>query len=178
MEMLFGISTDTYDALGISSIAGKSKALDQKEIESLIETFSAKCPVTFIQEYPPYSSKTVGGIALHAHSRKGSLPDIMPTKEVTIYSCEIIERSEIDAVDLFDRIRNDIAKVKGDFRQQEILETWENLLDVGSSKKYPKFKLRIKCSSGTYMRSLAHRFGEEAKTGAFALSIKRTKIFI
>ncbi|MDB5238688.1 MAG: ine55, partial [Candidatus Parcubacteria bacterium] len=74
-------------------------------------------------------------------------------------------------------IASKIAVVRGDFRQEEILKQWDIVLG-GSEKIFDALKLKVKCSSGTYMRSLADRMGKDAGTGGFALSIKRNKIFL
>jgi len=34
----------------------------------------------------------------------------------------------------------------------------------------------VKCSKGTYIRSVAHDYGKSLKSGAFLYSLKRTKI--
>lgn len=41
---------------------------------------------------------------------------------------------------------------------------------------WPLFKLRVKCSSGTYIRSLAHDIGQELGTGAYLEELKRTAV--
>ena len=42
--------------------------------------------------------------------------------------------------------------------------------------KFPDLKIKISCSSGTYIRSLAHDFGLKIKTGAYVEKLTRTKI--
>ena len=42
--------------------------------------------------------------------------------------------------------------------------------------KYPVLKIRAEVSSGTYIRSLAEDIGEELKTGAYCVKLRRTKI--
>lgn len=42
--------------------------------------------------------------------------------------------------------------------------------------KYPKLKLEVKCSAGTYIRSLAHDLGEACKQGAMLTALRRTAI--
>ena len=44
------------------------------------------------------------------------------------------------------------------------------------SYKYPEMKLKISCSKGTYIRSLAHDIGIKLNTGAYLSSLKRTKV--
>jgi len=40
----------------------------------------------------------------------------------------------------------------------------------------PCVTLRIKCSSGTFVRSLAHELGEKLKTGGILVSLVRTAV--
>ena len=40
----------------------------------------------------------------------------------------------------------------------------------------PKFKFKIKCSKGTYIRSIAHDFGERLKNGGYLSQLCRTNI--
>lgn len=42
--------------------------------------------------------------------------------------------------------------------------------------KWPILKLRIVCSKGTYIRSIARDIGEELKTGGFLSALSRTRI--
>jgi len=42
--------------------------------------------------------------------------------------------------------------------------------------KYPKLEIDVSCSSGTYIRSLAHDIGEKLKTGAYLNALKRTRV--
>lgn len=44
------------------------------------------------------------------------------------------------------------------------------------SYQYPELKLRISCSTGTYIRSLARDLGQQLGTGAYVSSLRRTRI--
>lgn len=175
VEILFGLETDTYDMLGMVTCV-KNRTVEDVDVKK----FDVKKYIgTFTQEYPAYSSKTVGGVQLHELSRKNELPEEMPTKEVEIYSFIEIERSQTSAKELLDRILKSIALVKGDFRQNEIKKRWKEVLTGEKFHKghlFPILKIRVSCSSGTYMRSLANQIGKDVGTGAFALSIHRTKV--
>lgn len=157
VEIVFGIQTDTHDALGIP----KPCSYSIPEWDKLVGKFE--------QEYPAYSSKAFNGKQLHELARSGELPDEMPTKEVEIYEIEELDALEISNFDLKSQIFVVIEKVKGDFRQRQIRQTWSKVL--AENKTFKLIQLRIRCSAGTYMRSLAHR------SGGFALTIKRTKLF-
>lgn len=169
VEIVFGIDTDTHDALGLAGVANWTGI--PSNMTPSLERYTGR----FSQEYPAYSSRTVKGKQLHGLARIGDLPDEMPTKEVEIYSIELLKQGIISATDLKERIFSMIDKVKGDFRQEEIRQQWEEILIGGDLQMV---KIRVNCSSGTYMRSLAHRMGKDAHSGAFALAISRTHIII
>ena len=61
------------------------------------------------------------------------------------------------------------------FRSFEILEKWEYILKNNTFKPIIK-KFRAKVSSGTYIRSLVNRIGEDVGLGAIAFDIHRTEI--
>ncbi len=224
VEIVIGLETDTYDALGIvtneigaSGIHLKSESkvrwmsIESNDlaisagIETVNQQWLQRYTGKFVQPYPPYSSKTVNGKQLHELARSGELPtqDEMPTKEVEIYLIDLLSGGKIGADLLLAKILQKIDLVKGDFRQEEIKKQWVQKLtknwstlpvmqkgllsgdhtdtseEIANQMNHIEFaliKLRVKCSSGTYMRSLAHRIGRDLGTGAFALSIKRTKI--
>ena len=78
--------------------------------------------------------------------------------------------------ELFGRLLMDISRVKGDFRQHEILTLWKELLF-----KIPKNKIFLghfsaHVSSGTYIRSLVNDMGNTLGCGATTLSIRRTRV--
>ncbi len=174
IEVLFGIETDTYDILGTRRVDLRTQ---------VYPACTAEYVGKFTQEYPPYSSKTVGGRYLHELARAGELPDEMPTKEVEIYSIESLGTYSIELKELKRRVSTAVSSVTGDFRQKEILDAWDDYFNAqharnGDGSVFSVLKLRVVCSSGTYMRSLAHRIGRDVGMGAIALSIKRTRIFL
>jgi len=189
VEMVFGIETDTYDALGIAQkkVVGmrqdsvnENKTIDVKRTLSKLIVHNTPKGHTFMQTYPAYSSRTVGGTQLHELARADTLPHAtdMPQKEVTIYSLEIIGERKISAQNLKQIIIHDVSNVHGDFRQKEITDRWNEFLLSSLETSFLALTVRVRCSSGTYMRSLAHEAGKRAGTGAFALSIIRTQIFL
>lgn len=149
-EVFFGIQTDSYDILGIPKFSEK-KVFD-------IKSFVGKK----IQEYPPYSSRTF------EMAREG-IEFEAPTKEVEVYNLEMLEEREISARNFLAEISRRIALVKGDFRQEEILTAWDNVLE-NSLETFRIAKFKINCSSGTYVRSIANQMG------GIAWSIKRTRV--
>lgn len=167
VEIVFGISTDTHDALGLAEV----EPIEVRPIRPDFQKYVKK----FRQSYPAFSSKTVNGEQLHELARKGELPEEMPEKEVEIHSIELIDEGKITALELKDRILRNISLVKGDFRQEAITKRWNEVFS-GEVADFGMIKIKVGCSSGTYMRSLANRIGSDLSTGAFALSICRTRI--
>lgn len=172
-EILFGFATDTYDILGkIVSCARQDltqKEL-QKEIKNNLKSFVGK----FKQKYPIYSSKTVKGKALFTYARIDKEVEI-PERKIFIKKLKLEKITQINSKKLLANVEKRIKKVKGDFRQEDILKIWQENL----SKTMREFfigKFKIKCSSGAYVRSIANNLGEKLGVPALAFSIKRTKI--
>ena len=69
-----------------------------------------------------------------------------------------------------------IRKIEGEFRQKEILKSWDKFMFENQKNKFLKIKLNISCSSGTYVRRLASDIGAHLNCGGFALSIIRSSV--
>lgn len=171
-EVLFGIETDTGDALGKvkgQKVKGKSN-IQREELREKLQKYKGK----FVQEYPMYSSKTIDGKPLFMYAREGEEVEA-PKREVEVFSIDVLEEREISAEELLRKVEEKISLVKGDFRQEEILNLWrENLRDLNQIFSIVKFK--IHCGSGFYVRQFAMNLGKDLGVGALAFSIKRTKI--
>lgn len=50
-----------------------------------------------------------------------------------------------------------------------------NQFDI-DTKNFPEIAFEIECTKGTYIRSIAHDFGQKLNNGAYLSSLKRTKI--
>lgn len=169
-EVLFGVTTDTYDSMGII----ENIVLNEITLEKVLLELS-QFEGQYLQSYPPYSSKTVNGKPLYYWSRKNKLDEIkIPTQQVTIYSIKHIAFKKMRTEQIVGKIVKNIALVHGDFRQKEIIKNWEEINSLHKNNFWPVVTLRIQCSSGTYIRTLAHQLGNSMKTGAIAVSIKRT----
>ena len=175
-EVLFGFSTDTYDILGkVSPKPGLGESpkpgLGEK-IKKELKNFRGK----ILQKYPMYSSKTVDGKPLWLSAREDEKVKI-PEREVNIKSLKLIKIRKINKNKLSENIEKRIAKIKGDFRQKEILKVWQkNLKDKETPDVFYVASFEIRCGSGTYVRSIANSLGEKLGTEALAYSINRTKV--
>lgn len=200
VDVLFGFATDTYDLLGLVTPESSLEMLPQRthkfsaenllhvravalssssettfshELEKKLQNFTGKIN----QKYPVYSSRTVAGKPLFQWAREGKLSEIeVPSHEVYVENIEIKKTKEISGKKLMKYITESISKVKGDFRQEEILVKWHEVLDTNTDTTFPIVKLVISCSSGTYVRAIAHELGQSIGTPALAMHILRTKI--
>ena len=168
-EIIIGISTDTYDGLGL--ITSKNfKNVSKKEIQNKLKEFLGKQN----QKYPPYSSKTVDGKPLYWWARKKRIKEIIiPEHIIKINSLDLINMDSISMSELKTKMINQVKKINGDFRQEEIIKSWGNLKN---DKKLLKIKIIASCSSGTYIRGIANDLGKRLGIDAFAYSIIRTRI--
>jgi tRNA pseudouridine55 synthase len=170
-ELLLGITTDTYDALGLITAVSPPQPNTLKQCAQLLPLFIG----SYEQAYPPFSSMHVLGKPLYYWAREGKLHDIkIPTKTVTIKSLEIISMSLIKSPDLVTNEVNAIKQVSGDFRQAEIIKMWRTL--VKKNQSFPLTTCRTTVSSGTYIRSIAHEISKRLGIGGIAYSINRTQV--
>ncbi len=171
-EVLFGMSTDSYDLMGIPKIEISDKRLEIRDLELIIPKFLGSIE----QIYPPYSSKTVNGKQLYKYAREGKLNTIqIPSKTIKIYNLILLGMSELNTKYLKRKV-NLIGDVAGEFRQDEILKSWQQIFDKYPDRNYQVAKFKLHCSSGTYVRQIIHDMGKQLGTGALAYDIKRTQI--
>lgn len=173
VDVLFGVSTDTGDVLGVIKEVGEAPAISQSEIAGAVSGLVGK----FSQTYPAFSSRTILGKPLFWLSRNKKIAEEeIPKKDVEIYSVELLEVYEMNRADLEQKIYQKIGSVAGDFRQAEITGRWQEFFQNSNPEKFTLAKIKISCSSGTYMRVLAENLGQKLETKALAFHINRTKI--
>ena len=171
-EIMFGISTDTYDMLGIieqNTIINSDNSL--ADIMEYIAGYVGK----HIQPYPPFSSVRVDGNPLWYYARNGTLDTItIPEKSIEIYSSEIIEKYVIDSELLKANVIHNINQVSQcyNFRQNAIKERWRCI----KLAKYPVIHIEMRVSSGTYIRVICRHIEEMFGIPAMILSINRSRI--
>lgn len=168
-EILFGVKTDTYDVLGLITGIG-SEALSPQALIDILK----KLEGTFDLPYPPYSSKPVEGKPLFVWAREGKLQDIQIPQRTMSFSNIVIENEqEINSDELKKSVVNKIIKVRGDFRQKQIVDNWTT---SNLPPALPLISIKLSCTSGSYIRSFAHLAGEKTGTGAILYNLKRTSV--
>lgn len=172
----FGIKTDTLDILGIIT------AYDNRYIAS--DTFLAqlKNKLSTLQgnislQYPIYSAKRVRGKPLYYWARRNKLNEITrPSAYVTIYSIKLNKLFQNTGEKIATESITKIKKVKGDFRQDKIINSWLNFKKTNKDNMFLTADITAQVSSGTYVRSICEKLGEQLGTCAIATHIKRTAI--
>ena len=183
-EFLFGISTDTYDLLGLPTAEIEhslkkgvpktfAKVFGGARPVGLASPFLSECSIsavtsyldehlgTQMQEYPAYSSKAID---------TGVIP---PSHEVELLSYSDIKMGERSREEVLERVQKLTEIVTGDFRQKEILSAWK---DLSFSESLPVITVTLKVSSGFYIRQLAEDVGRALGGGACLYSLIRTAI--
>jgi tRNA pseudouridine(55) synthase len=178
LTILFGFSTDSMDLLGMieEQKNGALNALGNYQKKDFVDLLN-KFEKTFKQKYPRFSSKTVNGKPLFEIAKEeGILDEDIPEKEVKIKKIEFQSFGFVSKKYIRDFALESIFKVKGNFRQNMCWAKWEKTLENFSDQNLPTLTIKVFCTSGTYMRSLAKAIGVEIGFPALALKIKRTMI--
>jgi tRNA pseudouridine(55) synthase len=195
VEILLGPQTDTGDVMGvIGDYSLEEYDLDSSKkdkIKAVLDKYIGK--VSWL--YPAFSSKTVRGKPLFLWSLEGRIDEVeLPMRESHIYDLDILGYKINKLSELRHLVHGKINSIKpvqqdveskrlgADFRRDEVLHSWadffNNWSETPSGHNFVIIKLRCRCSSGTYMRTLARLVGEDLGTYALALSIVRTKIVV
>lgn len=129
------------------------------------------------EKSPPSPASRSPRVVLKNFSFGSDFLNESEVKKITIHKLQFHKLENFSNKELFGRILMDISKVKGDFRQAEILDLWKNiLLDASDRGSYLVAKFSATVSSGTYIRSLVNDMGNTLGCGATTLSIKRTRV--
>lgn len=198
--IMFGVSTDTGDILGIPDNYTFFQKLFHTPIanitESKIRKIAGKFIKTYFQKYPAYSSYNVNGVPLWELARAGNTPKKMPENKVTIYNLEVFKVYTKTSDEVLNECHDRINAIDGDFRQGWIKEGWGQFLsnykdgnkikdidratnvkiNENSVKKFVFADMRATVSSGTYIRTLCEDIGKKLNIPALAYSIEREEI--
>lgn len=182
-EVLFGVSSDTADVLGLLEFS----SVPHVE-ESDLEKVSKKMIGDIELPYPHFSSKTVLGKPLHVWKVEGRIGEIeIPTKRSTIYTLELQSLQTLSAQEVYTyaskkietipKVTEESKALGNDFRRKDVRLSWKQYIDRNPNQTpYHIAKFVCIASSGTYMRTLAEVIAKELGTTGLAYSINRTKI--
>ncbi len=170
-DILFGFKTDTYDILGIPD---KNNHKEVK-IADIKKTILSQNKI-FTFPLPPFSSYKINGKPLFYWAKKEKINTIeIPIKKIKINNLKIVEHYKLNEEEIKNIIIKKIKKVTGDFRQQEILDNWNKVLDSKNQQHFV-VKIIISANSGFYVRSFVNKIGDDLSTSAVLFHLKRKRI--
>ncbi len=159
IDVVCGVGTDTGDALGMVT---DFKRVEIKNLEEVVQGFVG--PFTF--PYPKFSSPHI------KNTLKGE--DVVKKfQQGDISKIELVKVEEIENLHYHIESKLSHCHMDGDFRLEKIQKEWDHFFQKESVEGFTNVKLRVYCSSGTYMRTLAEEIGKKLDAPAFALHIKR-----
>ena len=165
-EIVFGVTTDTLDGLGIVERIGLVPT------EAVVRDCLLELPKSLELLYPRYSSKPVAGKPLFVHARAGTRVAV-PKRAMQILNKEILAAALVSGSALVSDTLSTITNVSGDFRQEECADSWRVFENKNRETLFLKVTIRFTVSSGTYIRALAAHIGDLLGTVAYAHTIKR-----
>lgn len=171
-EITFGISTDSYDAMGviIDTNLDVTLPLDlQKTLDKFVGNYT--------QQVPLYSAVKYKGKKLFVHAKTGSVVQELPTKSGKIYSLDVIGTGSILPDELSKMMIENINKISaGKFRQSEAIQSWRKFENLGNlTCALPKIQLRAVISRGLYVRSLSQDICSQLNMRGFVSRLVRTE---
>ena len=145
-DVRLGQSTPTYDAQGLDPSRIEDRGSRIVTPEQILGVLPDFLG-TFPQLPPPFSAKKVDGVRAYKKARKNEPVELKPV-EVTVRELEMLDD-----------------------------EPGPSNLDPRSSTLDPRtlVRLRIVCSAGFYVRSLAHDIGQVLGCGAHLEGLRRTR---
>jgi tRNA pseudouridine55 synthase len=146
----FGVETDTYDAAGTVTARRPAGQLRAADVTRALETFVGVQP----QIPPMYSALKRLGRPLHAYARAGEIVDRAP-RTVTLHAIEL--RAFVPAP------------------EPEPEPEPEPGPASALAPETPEARIFVKCSKGTYVRTLAFDLGRAVGTGAHLSALRRTR---
>lgn len=172
-EIEFGATTPSYDLeQGINQFFPYTH-ITREKVAAVLRQFIGEQ-----EQVPPlFSAKMVGGIRAYEYARAGE-PIELKTSVITIYEIELL--SFTPGMDVEQQITTAIPAAAQNGNSAEANNRTDYLYqrseEGGKSLESPRPRavIRIKCSKGTYIRSLARDLGLALESGAYLTSLKRT----
>ena len=162
-----GMMTDTLDIWGEVDPDSRNSNKIDFDTELIIKTIQ-KFKGVIEQEPPMYSAIKVDGKKLYEYARKEEEIEI-PKRKVDIFDIEYIDKGNKEYLEKLAGIGTELTSTC-DNPSSMIARAKNIRLDDESD-----FYIRVKCSRGTYVRSLIRDIGRELGTDAVMSFLVRTK---
>lgn len=169
VSFILGIRTDSYDLLGMPG-SGNLIPPESERIVAVIRGMVGKIDLSV----PLYSSHRVGGKPMFAWARNPPPGLVVPVRRMVISQFDVTGITEIHSHAVLKMSLESIAKVAGDFRQEEISAAWRQLMH--HDRMYTLVHAEVHCGSGTYIRSVVHEIGRRLLCGAVVADLRRLRV--
>ena len=149
VKVLLGVKTDTDDILGLIEsvdIEKGSKDFDFNILRKFIGPFNF--------DYPKYSSPNIKKVLKGINNTESKKQD-GNIYSIDVLDLENVKNSEIKNI-IFDKLS--LCSMEGDFRLEQIKNSWLEFFQKNKND-FKLLNINVKCSRGTYMRSLAYELG-------------------
>jgi tRNA pseudouridine55 synthase len=172
--ILFGQRTDTDDLEG--TVIATSKQIPMpNEIAAVLKKFLGK-----IEQIPPlFSAIHLHGHRLYELARRGEIPGEIPSRKVQVYAIEQLDYQRGSRTPSPEKSESKSqseteSEIKSETETEAEIETGTDSHDVCQAES-ARLNLRIHCSTGTYIRSLARDLGEELGSAACLAALERER---
>lgn len=170
IDVALGLATDSFDSFGLVTDVAPDFSPDD-------DAFTRACRAwegAVAQRYPPFSQARVAGRSLLAWGAAGLAME-RPVATRTIASITALgRRVEAGEAIVAEAVRR-AGLVRGELRQEAIAARWRAREAALTGRSVAVVSLRVACSAGTYMRSLAHDLGAAVGAPSIAWRIRRTR---
>ena len=170
-EIIFGLSTDTDDPMGILSLISYYK---EDEIKEYCDKIKQYIKIEKIQQnFHNYSSKRIKGKPMWEYTKQKEIID-NPSHQVEIFDIEYKEIKTYNFNEWKDNIIDTINKIdkKNNFRQEDIIKNYNDL----SYNVLYALPIKIKVSSGFYVRQLVADIKNHLAISILTYDINRISI--
>ncbi len=166
-QIVFGLSTDTGDMLGVYTGA-RAVEVTAEKIQQTLTTYVG----TYTQAYPLFSSKPVGGKPLFTYGHSGEVVEV-PTHEVYVQEISLVSLDTLSGKDIQEKTDKLCRLVTGDFRQSQILSS---LSLVDRDRQYQVATVSMTVGSGFYVRVFADELGHKLGTKGVLYGLIRDSV--
>lgn len=167
-SIIWGIQTDSGDTLGCIQKKANVSPPPEK-IAEVVNHF----PQSYEQLQPDFSSRRYNGKSAFEWARSGiTLPIKKRTVHVYSLITDFIELSDFELI--AKKQSEDIQKILGNFRQNEIIQSWHDNHDA-KKRQYLISHHTAVVSTGTYIRQLTQDIATKLSYCATTGSITRIK---
>jgi len=164
-EIEFGASTASFDLEQPVDRFFPYEHITEEAVRNALEGFVGEQ-----EQVPPiFSAKIINGLRAYEYARSGE-PVELRKSLIKIHSIELLEfRAGGNAAPAANAALPD-AEISASVKH---IRNYHTAI-MGADGERPVVKIRIRCSKGTYVRSIARDLGLALGSGAYLISLRRT----